>query len=644
LAVIGTAACGAGPTAAGGADPSPTTPASVTGPPVRSATPGGTARVALPAGAVPDYIWPYMPAPRAGQVNAEGFQELMYRPLYLFGGDDDTTVTVNYPLSPAHAPVYSDGGKTVTITLKGWKWSDGEPVDASDVIFWLNLMAAEPTGFYGYVPGELPDNLASYRAVSADTVVLQLKSAVSHTWFTYNQLAEITPMPAAWDVTAPGATAGSGGCATDSAEDNWARCAAVYAFLSGQAADTAGYAGNPLWAVVDGPWKLSAFTGADTGKVASFTPNPGYSGGRRPELSAVTYYAYPSAAAEYTALRAGRLDVGYVPSQDLPAVPAGQPWQAVPAGQPLPTATATATAVPVSSPLSSAYTLSQAYAGGIANVQLNYRSAALGPAYRQLYLRQALQELISRAGMIDALDNGYGYSLSGIVPAAPVNQWVPPDQNANGGAGPYPFSDQTADATLSGHGWQVAGGILTCESPGAGASHCGAGVKAGTRLSMSLEYPAGNAALRQEAALVKADFAQDGIRLDVVAGQASADGAQSEPCPPGQPDCGWDLMLSPGGWHAGGPGFEPTGEQQFETGGQLNVGGFSDPVLDGYLGLVRTSGSLDTFLQYAGYVAGQVPFLWLPASYTVAATKTSLAHVGLSPLGTLLPEYWFFTR
>ena len=135
---------------------------------------------------------------------------------------------MNYPLSPANAPVYSDGDTTVTVALKGWKWSDGETVDAADVVFWLNMMRAEPRAFYGYAPGQLPDNLASYRAAGTGTVVLRLKSAVSPLWFTYNQLAEITPMPAAWDVTGTGAAAGSGGCAADSAADSWARCAAVY--------------------------------------------------------------------------------------------------------------------------------------------------------------------------------------------------------------------------------------------------------------------------------------------------------------------------------------------------------------------------------------------------------------------------------
>ena len=36
--------------------------------------------------------------------------------------------------------VTTQGDYGVTITLKGWKWSDGETVDASAVIFWQIYM------------------------------------------------------------------------------------------------------------------------------------------------------------------------------------------------------------------------------------------------------------------------------------------------------------------------------------------------------------------------------------------------------------------------------------------------------------------------------------------------------------------------
>ena len=87
--------------------------------------------------------------------------------------------------------------KTVTVTMKGWKWSDGEAVDARSLIFFLNMTEAEKANWYAYSNGLLPDNIASYKATSPDTVAFQLNRAYSSLWFTYNQLAELSPMPLA---------------------------------------------------------------------------------------------------------------------------------------------------------------------------------------------------------------------------------------------------------------------------------------------------------------------------------------------------------------------------------------------------------------------------------------------------------------
>src|SRR5580693_5932860 len=239
LLAVGIAACSSSSSPSGGStSPSASSSGAVSA--------GGTARVALPAGVTLSYIWPYTPLASANEYNAEQFQMELYRPLYMFGNNGNS-VAVNYPLSVANAPSYSADGKTVTITMKGWKWSDGQAVDASDVVFWLNMMKAEPNSYYGYLPGLLPDNLASYGAAVQNTVVLHMKAPVSSIWFTYNQLAEITPMPPAWDVTTASATPGSGGCATDTAADKWAKCTAVYQFMSAQAARPKTYQTNPIW-------------------------------------------------------------------------------------------------------------------------------------------------------------------------------------------------------------------------------------------------------------------------------------------------------------------------------------------------------------------------------------------------------------
>jgi peptide/nickel transport system substrate-binding protein len=611
LLVVGVAACSSG---SGSTSSAPSSSASPTLP----AAPGGTARVALPAGVTLNWIWPYVPLSSENEYNTEGFEMLLYRPLYMFG-DNGPSATVNYPLSVANAPAYSAGGRTVTITLKGWKWSDGETVDASDVIFWLNMMKAEPSSYYGYVPGLLPDNLASYRATGPDTVVLNLKSEVSNIWFTYNQLAEITPMPAAWDVTSVRAKPGSGGCATDTAADQWAKCIAVFHFLTAQARNAKTYAASPIWGVVDGPWKLSSFSTATSGAVTSFVPNTAYSGSPRPDLSKFTYYAYAGDASEYQALRAGKLDVGYIPPQDLAPVSGGE-------------------ALPPTDPLGSGYTMSATYSFGVQYLMINFNNPTIGPAFRQLYVRQAIQELVDQEGMINAVDRGYGYPTSGAVPAKPSNQWVPAVEESNGGQGPYPFSISGATSLLTLHGWSEVGGVMTCEDPG----KCGPGITKGTQLKLTMDYATGVQVFQQEVALLKSDAAQAGIQINVVPQSFNTISGEAKPCASG-PECSWDILNS-GGWSYSGPGFEPTGESLFATGASSNPGGYSDPVEDQLINLTHTSNSLSVFQQYATYTAEQLPFIWTPSSYSVSVVSSKLGNVGNSPLGTLLPEYWYFTK
>ena len=262
---------------------------------------------------------------------------------------------------------------------------------------------------------------------------------------------------------------------------------------------------------MDGPWKLSSFAAAASGPVASFLPNPAYSGSQRPALSKVTYYAYPDAASEYTALKNGQLDFGYVPPQDLTAVTGSQ-------------------LLPPTSPLGSTYTLSEAYPFGIQSLVINFSNPTLGPAFRQLYVRQALQELIDQNGMISSVDRGYGYPTSGAVPNQPSSPWVPPIQNSTGPQAPYAYSIGSATSLLTSHGWKRVGGVLTCET----AALCGPGVAAGTKLSVTLDYSNGNPAVAQEVALVKADAGQAGIRINPVARSHAAIDGESAPCTPGQ--------------------------------------------------------------------------------------------------------------
>ncbi|MGH3159097.1 MAG: ABC transporter substrate-binding protein, partial [Streptosporangiaceae bacterium] len=172
LRLAAVAALTAAVMAAAGCTGSPTTTS--TGKPVM----GGTVTMGLQAGTQPNYIFPFRTLTYFSVYNAQYFQYLMYRPLYVFGNNGQS-VSVNYSLSPANAPVYTDGGKTVTLSLKGWKWSNGETVDAKDVVFWLHMMYAEFANWGGATPGGIPTNISSISTTGAEQVTLHLTKAYS---------------------------------------------------------------------------------------------------------------------------------------------------------------------------------------------------------------------------------------------------------------------------------------------------------------------------------------------------------------------------------------------------------------------------------------------------------------------------------
>jgi peptide/nickel transport system substrate-binding protein len=566
---------------------------------------GGTATFGFVSGQAPNWIWPFIPIAYESVPNGQNFEQMLYRPLYMFG-NNGYSVQVNYALSPADAPVYSDGGRTVTIQLKGWKWSDGETVNAQDVAFWLNMMKAEKSNYGGYTPGTLPDDLASLTVTGPDTIVLHLTKTYASTWFTYNELAEITPMPMAWDVTSAGASPGSGGCHTSTAD-----CAAVFNFLTAQAKDATGYATSPIWGVVDGPWKLTAFTvaGADT-----FVPNKAYSGSPKPTLSALKYVTYTTDSAMYTALKTGTLDVGVVPPQDLPQKPAGQ-------------------TVPSANPLGSGYKLDPFYTYAIAYYMVNFNNPTYGPVFDQLYFRQALMYINDQVGISDHIYRGYAYPTTGPVPPEPPNPFEPAVESANGGAGAYPFSIAKAKSLLESHGWAMVGGVMTCQTP----AKCGTGIKAGTQAKFTMAYTSGVAALAAQEDVYKSDAAEAGISISLQAESFSTLLGVAVPT-----NKTW-VMVDISGWAYDGPGYLPTGEPLFLTGAPSNAGGYSNPTMNQMILSIQDNSSMSLFHQYATFTADQLPFIWVPQIYFIEAVKSNLQGVTWNPLYTFLPEYWHFT-
>ncbi len=231
--------------------------------------------------------------------NTADLQTLLYEPLYWYG--DKGNPSVDYRLSAGDQPIYSDGNRVVTIRLKHYVWSDGETVSARDVGFWINLLKANKDNWASYVPGGFPDNVLSWKAPGPTTIQLRLNASYNPTWFTYNELSQITPLPIAWDRTSLAAPAPSPGAA-NLPDTSRAGAVAVYNFLNGQAKATSGYASSPVWSVVDGPWKLASLT---SDGAATFVPNPHYTGPQKPHLARFVELPFTSTAAEFTVLKAG---------------------------------------------------------------------------------------------------------------------------------------------------------------------------------------------------------------------------------------------------------------------------------------------------------------------------------------------------
>ncbi|MGH9063672.1 MAG: ABC transporter substrate-binding protein, partial [Acidimicrobiales bacterium] len=125
---------------------------------------------------------------------------LLWPPLVYIG--DHGNAKVNPDKSMYSSIAYSNGDKTVTVKLKPWSWSDGKPITSWDFMFMYNLAKFNKTAWSQYAPGLIPDNVTSFTAPDASTVVLQLKQAYNPTFFTDNQLGLLAPIPQhAWDKT-----------------------------------------------------------------------------------------------------------------------------------------------------------------------------------------------------------------------------------------------------------------------------------------------------------------------------------------------------------------------------------------------------------------------------------------------------------
>jgi peptide/nickel transport system substrate-binding protein len=567
------------------------------------AAPSGTVTFAenQSAGGISD-IFPLMSLVDDLPSNVQ-FQNLQWAPLYWSG--QNGSLSASKSLSLAAPPVYSNGNTTVKITLKPASWSDGQPVTSRDVEFFINLARAYKSSWSAYVPGEFPDNVSSVTLDGTHALTLQLTNAYSPTWYTESQLSDIMAFPQhAWDKTS------AAGAVAD-ADTTPAGATAVVTFLENQAKNTATYATNPLWQVVDGPWHTVAYK-ADG--YAALVPNSRYDIGPKPTIAKFVMEPFSSDAAEANDLSSGALSYGYVPVSDLSAS---------------------------SRFTAEGYKLAPWPLLSISYILLNYGNPTLGPALKQLYVRQAMESLINQTGYLKSFLGQAGVPDYGPVPLEPANPYVAASSKVN----PYPYRPSKAVSLLKAHGWKVVpDGTTVCTDPGTGADQCGDGVAAGTHLTLALKYVSGLPYLDQEMQSLKSAMSAAGIDVALTTGTEGQVVGSAVACS-GGPTCGWQaVQWGTPAWIWGAP--YPTGEQLFAAGGGVNAGSYSNPTVTADIAALQTaSNSVATTAAWTKYqqdVARNLPVLWIPNTVNqVSAVSTKLVGATpQNPLDLLAPSTW----
>ena len=565
---------------------------------------GGTVTVAW-ADAQPNFVFPYPPA-----TNTDGYDQNLSENLwpYLSYDGNGARSAVDPAKSLYSSLKFSNGNKTVTMVLKSWKWSDGQPITARDFTFTYNLLKVNYQNWINYIPGTFPTDVKSVSTTGQHTVVINLTAPTSPAFFADDVLNNVPLIPQhAWDKESASGAVGNYDQTTSGSK-------AVYAFLQKEGSQISTFLTNPLWKVVDGPWTLSTFN--SDGSLYGYTPNQHYSGPDRPHLAKLLNQSLTSSTALIDALRAGSsVQVASLPLDDV-----NQLGQLKAAGY-----SSTTRAIP-----------------GVAGMEPNFYNAQVGAVFRQLYIRQAMEDLINRPQLVSKVYNGYADPGNGPVSVKAYPSWASPLEKSGG---PYRYQPSAAVALLKAHGWKVVpNGVTTCAQPGSGASQCGAGITAGEKLEFQVLYGSGTDTTDEENAAVQSSEKQAGIKLDLKAepfntlvGTVGECTAKSH-----AQNCGWQIV------EFGYDEFSlyPADNGVFATGGSSNLGGWSDPKTDSLITATLQSGGTSNFYQYEDYVARQLPFLWLPLREGLQLYKNNLD--GVSPLNPFSGgenfSDWYFSK
>jgi len=574
--------------------------------PAESGTPvdGGVVTIALTPGLTPNYIYPYPPAAANGAVIG---YDLMWRALYrtsLEGEPFDAATSL------AEAPVLSDDGHTATIALKDYRWSNGNPVTADDVVFTFDLLKAavaeSPANWVFYTPGQFPDGVTA-TAADEKTLTFSFETPYNPSYLV-SLLQLLFVMPAAdWSI------AETGGPLLDHRDP--ANATAIYHYLTAQSSDQSTFATNPLWQVVNGPYQLSAFE-PTTGSF-SLAPNAEYSGPGDSRIERVDFKAFTSPSAVYNQFAAGELTAGRLDASFASKIDELREKGYNVYGAPSPAR----------------------FDGLVINFDNTVDN--FDKVIGQLYIRQALQHLIDQAGYIKSRGIHSGtatenYSTGGL------NSAYPPDF---GDEPTYPFDVKAAEKLLTDHGWKVdAENGTTCIRPGTGDDQCGEGIPEGQSITFTIASANDPAYVGARDLAFVSQLKKVGIDAKVVSKSLSFmyENYGNSYAPDNANE--WAMQ----DFGAFVQTAYPTSNNAFNTGGSFNLGSYSDPEADELIAASTFGSDPNALSAEVSMLSKDLPVLFFPTPDNLIVWKKTLSGPP-STFRSMLkfaysPEQWYFTE
>jgi peptide/nickel transport system substrate-binding protein len=580
---------------------------------------GGTLSVGFLTGSTPLTIFPITGDAQSSVYTTFSFQYDFFLPLY--NGPVGATQEINYAVSLANKPTFSNGNKTITIDMKqGYKWSNGKPVDANDLVFDVDLMKAavteNPANLGSYSPGLFPIDVASVTAPSKYTVVINITKALNPGYFLNDELESedaVVPMPSSdWNVDK------AGGAHLDYTKP--ANAKKIYDYLEKTGISLATFGTNPLWKIADGPFVLKTFNTTNSSWTA--TPNPDFGGSPKPSISKLEGETFTSQTAEINAIKTGAVDVStpldptYV-AQESAIRAAGYSFYGYP---------------------------DLGFFDAIFNFKdtTNHFNSIIG----QLYARQALAYLENQAAYLKGIYKNAGVAAYGPVPSEPTTPFTPADSVHS----PYPYNPAKAVALLKSHGWNVVpGGQTTCAKAGTGAGECGAGIPKGTPFKFVWVYiPASEAPV---APLTSEAFASEakaaaGINVPLVVKSFNFAFANYNDATPAGAKYVNDWGVNDFGGFT--DDYYPTTNSIFNEGGTYDQGAYNNPTATKLIHNSVYGSNPNAVTAEASYLAKSVPALFEPNQDLLIAVSNKVggppdSWLALTAYQTF-PQYWYFKK